>query len=67
MTGTVDYGDHVEEFKYGVPTHHTTRAKHFEFCNQNFKRKHWHYYNFGNEIWFKRKKDLMWFKLRFGV
>jgi len=67
MTGTVDYGDHVEEFKYGVPTHPTKREEHFEFCYRSFNRKHWHYYHFGNEIWFKRKKDLMWFKLRFGT
>ena len=67
MTLNVDYGDRVEHFKYSVKTHHTKRVAHFAFCDKSFERKHWHYYHFGEEIYFKRKKDLMWFKLRFAV
>jgi len=67
MTLNVDYGTHVEKFKYCVKTHHTRRVAHFSFCNTSFERKNWHYYHFSDEIYFKRKKDLMWFKLRFGV
>lgn len=67
MTLNVDYGDYVEVFKYCVPTHPTERLAHFEFCRANFVRKNWHYYHYSDEIYFKRKKDLMWFKLRFSV
>lgn len=67
MTLIVDYGTYEERFKHCVKTHVTKRVEHFNFCNANFKRQHWHYYHYGEEIYFKRKKDLMWFKLRFGT
>jgi hypothetical protein len=67
MTLVVDYGTYEEKFKYCVPTHSGHREQHFAFCNENFIRKNWHYYHFSDAIYFKRKKDLMWFKLRFGI
>jgi hypothetical protein len=67
MTLNVDYGDHVEVFKYSVPAQTDQRLSYFEFCRANFVRKNWHYYHYDNLIYFKRKKDLMWFKLRFGI
>lgn len=67
MTLIVDYGDREEKFEYCVPVHHTNRLARFDFCKENFKRSNWHYYHYNEAIYFKRKKDLMWFKLRFGV
>ena len=64
MTLIVDYGDHSEEYKHSVKTNSAKRAEHLAFCNASFKREHWHYYHFGDSIWFKRKKDLTWFNLK---
>jgi len=67
MTLVVDYGDHVDRYKYSVWAQADKRLSYFEFCRANFIRKNWHYYHYDNLIYFKRKKDLMWFKLRFSV
>lgn len=67
MTLNVDFGDHVETFEYSAPADHKIRDVQFHFCNNSFKRSNWHYYHYDDDFYFKRKKDLMWFKLRFGT
>lgn len=67
MTLYVDYGNRRVEYKYAVSVYRSNRDEQVNWCEATFKSESFRYYRPDSAIYFKRKKDLMWFKLRFGV
>ena len=66
MTLIVDYGDKRVKFNYGVLISrdwHSREAK-IKWCEETFKPDTWRYYYADSTLYFKRKKDLTWFMLR---
>ena len=64
----VDYGLKRVTLKHKVwvSREWATREAKIRWCEQTFKPDTWRYYFADSTMYFKRKKDLMWFKLRWS-
>ncbi len=66
MKLNVDYGNNREVYEHCVGVDWPRRYEQIKWCEETFKPKAWHYYHHQGAIYFKRKKDLLWFTLRWA-
>lgn len=69
MTLIVDYGNKRVTLKYGVwiSRDWQSREAKMRWCEETFKTDTWWYHFADSTLYFKRKKDLTWFMLRWSV
>jgi hypothetical protein len=67
MTLIVDYGLKRVILNHGVwvSRDFESREAKLNWCEETFKTDTWWYHFADSTLYFKRKKDLMWFNLRF--
>jgi len=68
MTLIVDYGNKRVTLKHGVwvSREWATREAKIKWCEETFKTDTWKYHFADSTMYFKRKKDLNWFILRWS-
>ena len=67
MTLIVDYGNKRVTLKYGAWIgRDPTVFEKVQWCEETFKPYTVRYHHADGTMYFKRKKDLMWFKLRWS-
>ena len=62
----VDYGTKRERFPFATAIVHTYRADKLAWCKQTFKDSEWHYWYMEQRIYFKKKKHINWYRLRWS-
>lgn len=53
-------------YEYSVGVNWSNRGEQIKWCQDNFTKDTWCYYDHHGAIYFEFEKDMMWFKLRWA-
>jgi hypothetical protein len=62
----VSRGNKVERFPFGTDVIHLDRESKISWCKETFDTNAWYWFMV-QRIYFKKKKDLAWFNVRWGL